>query len=389
MAKKAAYGSFGSSTKKRTKKPVCQAGKSTPCGFTCMSMGADGKPKNCPSTDKGAHVDAAVRALDQASKGKSALEGKLDGKKPQPAPKPEPPKQPDAPLHTQVIAIGKKLTVEMDAALKPHQEKIAALTDLFNKLDQAFDNQILTNGDRVFEVRDAWHKTKAAYHQAVAEYEKVAESEMSKIRAKLMGGDGPDPKVKIGASGVGFGGQRQQADQVAALQIGDKTAAIMSEKDIRSTVGEFARMTKGGAIGKLKQIDYAGDRAYANEEKGFINIGKHSSQEKAKAVLFHEMAHLYEGENPDLQKAAADWVKSRATGPETQLAKLLPHVGYGPNEKAYPDKFIRPYIGKLYPSGATEVFAMGLERFSDSKAMAKFYQGDPEHFHLMLGALNR
>ena len=56
-----------------------------------------------------------------------------------------------------------------------------------------------------------------------------------------------------------------------------------------------------------------------------------------------------------------------------------------------PDKFVDPYVGKVYDGyfgeKATEVVSMGIERFHSPESMKEFRDKDPDHFHFILGVL--
>ena len=57
------------------------------------------------------------------------------------------------------------------------------------------------------------------------------------------------------------------------------------------------------------------------------------------------------------------------------------------SEKAFPDKFIHPYVGKVYSNGLTEVLSMGIEQFTSKKKLTEFMKNDREHFIFVLGVL--
>ena len=59
--------------------------------------------------------------------------------------------------------------------------------------------------------------------------------------------------------------------------------------------------------------------------------------------------------------------------------------GYDKREKGKRDKFIVPYMGKIYSQGATEIVSMGMEfLFADPVKLAK---EDPEYFDFMIDLL--
>jgi len=148
-------------------------------------------------------------------------------------------------------------------------------------------------------------------------------------------------------------------------------------------LADFFYLTGGKGATSLKKIEYTKDRAYALPS-GEVNIGSSFS----KRTLWHETGHHLEFESKDIEKAAGEWVKHHATSAESQkLSELTGNKNYSDREKALPDSFINPYIGKIYPSGSTEVISMGIEHFTDAKSMATLYLKDRKHFEFIIGAL--
>ena len=99
------------------------------------------------------------------------------------------------------------------------------------------------------------------------------------------------------------------------------------------------------------------------------------------------MGHHVEFEDKALLAAAKSWVKSRASGEQQPLSQLVKGSSYDSNEIALPDKFIDPYVGKIYPS-STEVFSMGLQHFTDKESMLDLLKRDREHILLIVGAIH-
>ena len=102
--------------------------------------------------------------------------------------------------------------------------------------------------------------------------------------------------------------------------------------------------------------------------------------------LYHEAGHSLDYQNKNFVTAAKKFIRGRATGKPTSLKKLTQGSGYGRGEVAYPDKFIHPYIGKVYPD-SSEVTSMGLQAFANIRYMRDLMEKDPEHLKLILGTL--
>ena len=164
------------------------------------------------------------------------------------------------------------------------------------------------------------------------------------------------------------------------------------QKDTKAHAAEFLQITNGRGSAWLKGFNYTDERASADNISNTINIGEDSD----KTTIFHEMAHFAESETWDIRihklnlgevdkkhvniyQRYKRWIKNRATGnPETLYA--------GSNEKGYPDKFVDPYVGKIYDS-ATEVLSMGLQHFESPESMVELWKKDKQHFKLMTNFL--
>jgi hypothetical protein len=96
-------------------------------------------------------------------------------------------------------------------------------------------------------------------------------------------------------------------------------------------------------------------------------------------TVVHELGHTAENYNPRLLGRSIEFRDRRTAGEDYQpLTDLTGNQGYRKEEKAKPDKFIHPYIGKDYGKSASEVFSMGIEEmFRDPVGFA---EKDPEMF---------
>ena len=168
---------------------------------------------------------------------------------------------------------------------------------------------------------------------------------------------------------------------VEKIEYDSKASKSYNKTKAQSAMSEFFQLTQGKGAKVLDTITKTDSRPHAQTFFGTINIGKKDSQESLKSTLFHEMGHFLETDDERIFDAAKAWVKSRATGERQPLGG-----NYDKDETAYPDKFIDPYVGKVYADG-TEVISMGMEHFTDARKMLDFYQKDPEHFNLIVGVL--
>jgi len=198
---------------------------------------------------------------------------------------------------------------------------------------------------------------------------------------------------------------KQQAEElVASTNVSGN--AVGQDPYVKRNLSDFYQLTGASSSATLKNVVYAGDRAFANKEKQVVSIGKgldvaaykrgEITRDQAEAVLrnkrqilFHEAAHHLEYNNPEILQAATQWIKNKAEGEPRKLSELTGNPGYGDHEVAYPDKFLTPYIGKATKTGNTEVISMGLERFATAQDMQRFFSNPNgrDHFNFIVGVL--
>lgn len=94
--------------------------------------------------------------------------------------------------------------------------------------------------------------------------------------------------------------------------------------------------------------------------------------------LYHEAGHAFEHANQEHLAIAKRFIQDRATGKKVKLSTLTKDYRYEDCEKAYPDNFSHPYVGKIY-NGATEVLSMGLQILGSEKS---FVNGVKDIGHL-------
>ncbi|MEZ0375295.1 MAG: hypothetical protein ACAI44_39775, partial [Candidatus Sericytochromatia bacterium] len=120
-------------------------------------------------------------------------------------------------------------------------------------------------------------------------------------------------------------------------------------------------------------------------------------------TVVHEAAHWLEYRDPKVLQAAVDFWTRRTAGERFQRLQVLqPGMRYGATEKTKKDRFIDPYMGKVYYTNprlkrisfnephdhpvkdtirATELVSMGLELLYDDAL--SFLDKDPEHFAII------
>lgn len=156
-----------------------------------------------------------------------------------------------------------------------------------------------------------------------------------------------------------------------------------SPEQLRKDIAELYRYV-GGKLGPIEFVlEGHSSRAFA---RGKTLIAVQGSFNKE--TLFHECGHLAEAWDMSSQAACLQFVRDRAKGDLVSLKKLT-GGSYRSNERAYPDDFYHPYVGKYYSHGASEVFSMGLQCLSNPQCLALLAEKDPEHFNLTIGICRR
>lgn len=98
------------------------------------------------------------------------------------------------------------------------------------------------------------------------------------------------------------------------------------------------------------------------------------------ATAVHELGHHWESKIMGVSKSAKEFYKKRTDGEkEVWLGK-----GYKRDERTKKDKFVNPYMGKVYDDGETELISMGYQYlFTDFNLLAQ----DEEYLNWVLGML--
>ncbi len=105
-------------------------------------------------------------------------------------------------------------------------------------------------------------------------------------------------------------------------------------------------------------------------------------------TVIHELGHWWETHDPRIHDACVAFLLRRTRGERpVALRDLFPQSRYRDDEVALPDKFLHPYVGKVYPGYyATEVLSMGLEMMATDPL--RLADEDPEWFVLIASIID-
>lgn len=169
--------------------------------------------------------------------------------------------------------------------------------------------------------------------------------------------------------------EEQAAEWSKNNVIFDKSAMTKSakggynKKDIERDVLLFYRLT-GGRLPRLEFTTTRKARSAAAHWSGELFIGHNFGRR----TLWHEMAHLLE-DDPKIKAAAMAFRDRRRDDAQLhRLRDLVPGSNYDPNEVAYKDSWLDPYIGKDYGQTATEVISMGMQQLASVPMLFELHE---------------
>ena len=176
-----------------------------------------------------------------------------------------------------------------------------------------------------------------------------------------------------------------------------KADSLMADNVFISGEGNFVKFEKGMGTYENTLNQIAGDKVIKHYNQQLTRIQVHKRGYRASAsqsridfsvadnigTQFHEYGHLLEREKAARWKARK-WVRARGNNKQTPLNEIS---FYSDKQLAYADKFIDPYVGKIYQSGSTEVLSMGMQQFTSDTSMMRFAKKDFDHFAFVHGIL--
>lgn len=153
-----------------------------------------------------------------------------------------------------------------------------------------------------------------------------------------------------------------------------KNVAMQLQKDLSNVIHKD--LIKGL---KLETNYTKSDRNYFSNTKNKIFINKETSR----LTAIHETMHWLEYNNKNVSSKVTSFLEYRTQGEKAQKLKdLVPNSNYEDNEIAKKDNFFRPYCGKIYNDGATEILSMGLQEIYENAV--DFSKNDPEYFNFVI-----
>lgn len=180
-----------------------------------------------------------------------------------------------------------------------------------------------------------------------------------------------------------------KVDDPSSIKVGkiDPDYTPQQAAAVKEGMGGYNQMVSKRVTGQSTSVDInnTSERGYYEQ---FGGRGMALSQNyRTSTVTIHEMGHHLEHHNSDVHYQAQRFLRYRTQGEDAiSLATHTGHVSYDKSEVAKPDRFINPYMGKIYRDNegknyATEIISMGLEKmWADPVGFAK---ADPQYFDFM------
>lgn len=172
----------------------------------------------------------------------------------------------------------------------------------------------------------------------------------------------------------------------------DAFLAVLSVKDPASVTGKMGIRDKDKLDGAEKGLAVFNRLVSSSVASGNVDVsgkgrGRASFGYKMNftsgsgtTTFVHEMGHWLEYTNRNVGASARQFRGIRTADDKgtVSLRLVTQNKGYDKSERALLDKFIEPYMGKVYNDGSTEIVSMGLQYFySDPLKLA---QQDPGYF---------
>ncbi len=305
-----------------------------------------------------------------------------------------PPKTQD-PLEEKAKAKRKPLETKAKAKVKPLEPKAKAQSlDEFINLGEEFLKQFPDEkSDREIELEARLKKTRGMSKNRVlieGELHSIRTERQKKILAALAA---RSVKTTLPVNISKSLGEAEEIEREMANFGINRKYDVLTPRNRSLTEGDladFADLFSNNPLGnkELRILREKGsDRAYAanfTNPPVVVLEDTPSWKRPPKWVLFHELGHHVEYNNPDVAKASNEFLQKRRDPNEPDPVNL---PGYGKDEEFYKGNFYNPYMGKKYRNGTTEVVSMGIQHFADPGDMAALEKKDPELYRYILGVI--
>lgn len=170
----------------------------------------------------------------------------------------------------------------------------------------------------------------------------------------------------------------------------------VDRKFVEKGLSEFSKLIEipdlesiAGKPGIVNDSFSAPKRSYYSLGENAVHLGRSGGKKQAQVSdIVHELGHWLDQNHPEIKQEVSDFYERRTKGNPVVLLSDVVDYGGHQGELTKVDKFIHPYMGKVYKvDKATEVLSMGLELMHGNPAyLAK---KDPEMFDFIYKVVRR
>lgn len=348
-----------------------------------------------------------------------------------------------AKVRPQEVVVGKLRAAGADEFKRLYAEKFnSAMATVLPSIQVEYNQTVRDMSQKLRDKYPSWGKDVESYQayeeEKKSEQQKIYDSVVLKQRAMAneivardagvdpqelqrrmqeieeMAGDLAQERARVGADilaevrkiGMLRDGDaiRLQAEKVSV----DKSAIVLMGRDPSKDITELFEVI-GGAVTDAGRVEVMGISAlkkkypqlYKDKDitravctYGFnltasggddLNVVGMGTKSRGRTTLWHEMGHWIEHNNPLVRGMIKAWFERRTKGEKpVSLKKLFPNAGYRAKEVVLRDKFLHPYMGKIYSSGSTEILSMGMEYLSSPEGAGELAAKDPDMMAFIL-----
>lgn len=173
------------------------------------------------------------------------------------------------------------------------------------------------------------------------------------------------------------------AEHTRSIKVGEKLA-LAGPARVPASTRAFYDLSLDASVRRPNDwtisVSSSADSSFASPSTRAIVMRSAAGE----SIWTHEVAHAIETVNVQTLQRSLAFVDQRAAG-----EKIRPLVGERATDVGRPDKFTRPYVGRDYGRGATEVTSMGYQWLHESRGdhFDKLLSHDEEHVLFLLGQL--
>jgi len=170
-----------------------------------------------------------------------------------------------------------------------------------------------------------------------------------------------------------------QVDRPARLTMNATGIDDAVRRHWQRSTDEFSRLVSAD-VAPMRPVEFrelANGRAHYDPNTRAVNVAATTRED----TVVHELGHWLDNHSPEVQRKVTAFYNRR-----TQGYALEPlGAGFDASEMTRRDKFLDPYMGKIYSDGATEIVSMGAEYFYNQTA--RMAMEDPDMFDFIFNLL--